>query len=74
MSRNKKRKMNRNSWQKENMEEAIAAIKDRKLGFKAAAKRFNVPRTTLRWRVLDQNKKAKGSCQQLGRFQPTFTE
>lgn len=38
----------RQTWRKENMMEAISAVKTKKVGFLKASKQYNVPITTLR--------------------------
>lgn len=58
--RNYKRKSTRNNWEEERMAEAIRAVSEGTKVKKVAAD-FNIPRTTLRRRLADRNKFAKGS-------------
>lgn len=52
---------NRGGWNTEAMQNAISAVKEKKMGVKAASKEFNVPKTTLRRRVKEKNKIVTGS-------------
>ena len=40
----------RQAWNEENMREAISNVKEKRMGWRLAAKTFNVPATTLRRR------------------------
>ncbi|XP_076043601.1 uncharacterized protein LOC143026680 isoform X2 [Oratosquilla oratoria] len=52
---------NRGEWNAEAMQNAISAVKEKKMGLKKASKEFNVPKTTLRRRVKEKNMIATGS-------------
>jgi transposase-like protein len=70
----KGRTTSRGEWSEENMKRAIQDVLDRKMSERAAAERYEVPRTSLQDHV-----KAVTQGQQiilkpiLGRFQQTFT-
>lgn len=55
------------NWNENAMQQAITAIKEKKMGFLKASKEFQVPKTTLRRHVLNQNKVAKDGKIHLGR-------
>ncbi|XP_055903963.1 tigger transposable element-derived protein 6-like [Eupeodes corollae] len=55
-SSSKKPTKQRQTWLKEDMIKAISAYKDKKMGFLKASKEFNVPKTTLRRLVAEDNK------------------
>ncbi|CAH1991983.1 unnamed protein product [Acanthoscelides obtectus] len=46
-SRKGKKENGRKLWEKGSMEEAVAAVRDGRMGYLKAAKQFNVPRSTL---------------------------
>ncbi|XP_017473048.1 PREDICTED: uncharacterized protein LOC108364016 [Rhagoletis zephyria] len=46
----------RQTWRKENMMEAISAVKTKQMGFLKASKEYNVPKTTLRRLVADEGR------------------
>ncbi|XP_042204018.1 MFS-type transporter clz9-like [Homarus americanus] len=64
---------NRGGWNTEAMQNAISAVKEKKMGVKAASKEFNVPKTTLRRRVKEKNKIATGSTKMLGPLTTVFS-
>ena len=74
MPKFKGRTTSRGEWSEENMKRAIQDVLDREMSERAAAKRYEVPRTSLQDRV-----KAVKQGQMvilkpiLGRFQQTFT-
>ena len=47
------------NWSENAMQQAITAIKEKKMGFLKASKEFKVPKTTLRRHFFNQNKVAK---------------
>lgn len=51
----------RHKWKEDNMKATIDAVKSIKYGVEVSGKNFNVPKTTLRRKVLDKNKVAKGA-------------
>ena len=55
------------------MDSALQAIQTGEMGYKAAAKQFGVPKTTLKRRHKDGNKTAKGSMKSLGRYKMVFS-
>ena len=55
MVRNYVRKTERQQWNVSNMQREIGAMKTGKMGFERAARSHNVPKTTLRRRVLGMN-------------------
>ncbi|XP_022198888.1 tigger transposable element-derived protein 6-like [Nilaparvata lugens] len=69
-----KRKTDQQSWDLESMKQAILAVKREKMPFATAAKRFNVPRNTLKRRVLDKNVYAVESKKVLGKYRNVFSE
>ncbi|XP_014677801.1 PREDICTED: tigger transposable element-derived protein 6-like isoform X2 [Priapulus caudatus] len=73
MPREYKRKSTRNSWDTVSMEQAITAVRSKEMGLKRASRQFNVPKTTLKRRVHDTNKKAKGASKVLGRYETVLT-
>lgn len=68
-----RRTTGRQNWSEADMEQAIKAINDKKMGWLAASKRFNIPKTTLRRRCEDKNKCIKGSSKGLGHWSVTFS-
>lgn len=58
---NKKQKADRQSWSEVNMNQAIEAVRSKKMGWLLASKTFSVPKSTLRRRVDDKNKILRGS-------------
>ncbi|CAH1966958.1 unnamed protein product [Acanthoscelides obtectus] len=46
-SRKGKKENGRKLWEKGSMEEAVAAVRDGRMGYLKASKQFNVPRSTL---------------------------
>lgn len=69
---NYKRKGERQSWDSGNMQKAIEAVKDG-MAFLTAATTYNVPRNTLKRRVLNQNMRATGNKKEFGGFKSVFT-
>ncbi|XP_022823880.1 uncharacterized protein LOC111354574 [Spodoptera litura] len=65
MPGNHKRKSTRKSWSQEDMNEAIKAVKENKMGWLLASKHFNVPKATRRRHYYR-------TPVNLGRFKPTF--
>ncbi|KAJ3616588.1 hypothetical protein MTP99_017334, partial [Tenebrio molitor] len=61
------------SWESEAMAEAIKAVKEGNMPFQTASKLYNIPRNTLKRRVLDKNKDAKNEIKLLGSIRPVFT-
>lgn len=68
------RKTNRGCWLSDNMEKAMERVKDGKMSIGEASRYYDVPKSTLGRRMLDQNKVAKGSMKHLGRFKTTFDQ
>jgi len=68
------RKTNRGSWLEENMEKAVEKVQAKEMSIGEASRYYDVPKSTLGRRKLDQNKFAKGSVKHLGRFKTTFDE
>lgn len=50
------RKTSRQSWNSADMEKALAAVADKKMGWLRASREFNVPQATLRRRANNKNK------------------
>lgn len=69
---NYKRKGERQSWDPGNMQKAIEAVKGG-MAFLTAATTYNVPRNTLKRRVLDKNMRATGNKKVFGGFKSVFT-
>nr|CAD7442661.1 unnamed protein product [Timema bartmani]CAD7462365.1 unnamed protein product [Timema tahoe] len=46
-----KKKMGRQTWSEETMQQAIRAVKENKMGWLKASQLYNIPRTTLRRRA-----------------------
>ncbi|XP_054720511.1 uncharacterized protein LOC129230132 [Uloborus diversus] len=67
-----KRKSEQQSWDPQAMQRAIDAVKDG-MPMQTAAKSFNVPRNTLKRRVLNRNQHAKATNKVLGHYRPVFT-
>lgn len=67
------RKTNRQSWTEADMQEAINAVQQRKMGWLKASKNYNVPQATLRRRFQNQNVRIMGTKKGLGRYGPTFS-
>ena len=72
MVRTYKRKTSRQSWSENSMEQAINDIRSGRLGYLAASKEYDVPKSTLERRVKDKNKRATGSTKGLGNFETVF--
>lgn len=66
-----KRKSNRESWDENNMQEAIVAVKAKRMGWLLASKTFNVPFGTLRRRASKEEGWKKGY---IGGHKSTFNE
>jgi hypothetical protein len=73
MPRKYERKSSQASWESEAMAEAIKAVKEGNMPFQTASKLYNIPRNTLKRRVLDKNKDAKNEIKLLGSIRPVFT-
>ncbi|XP_067931074.1 uncharacterized protein [Watersipora subatra] len=73
MPRNYVRKTNRQSWDKNSMLKAIAEVKEGKCGYLSAAKKYDVPKSTLERRCKDGNELFQGTSKGLGSRQTTFT-
>ncbi|XP_041349129.1 jerky protein homolog-like [Gigantopelta aegis] len=54
------------------MERAINEVRSGRLGYLAASKEYDVPKSTLERRVKDKNKRATGSNKGLGNFETVF--
>jgi hypothetical protein len=72
MPRKYERKSSQASWESEAMAEAIKAVKEGNMPFQTASKLYNIPRNTLKRRVLDKNKDAKNEIKLLGSIRPVF--
>lgn len=68
-----KRKTEQQSWDPQAMQRAINAVKDG-MPMQTAAKNYNVPRNTLKRRVLNKNQHAKDTNKVLGHYRPVFNE
>lgn len=68
------RKSTQQSWEAEAMQHAIEAVRRDKMPFATAAKQFNVPRNTLKRRVLEKNRDAIEDKKILGKYRKVFTE
>ena len=74
MVRNYKRTTTRQSWSEAAMASAVEAVKKGDMGIKNASRVFNVPKTTLRRRAREKNKRASGSRKDLGGRAPVLNE
>lgn len=74
MPYNYKRKTTQLSWTSEAVNGAVLAVKRDKMPFATAAKQFNVPRNTLKRRVLDKNQDATNDKKILGKYKKVFTD
>ncbi|XP_050301512.1 uncharacterized protein LOC126739756 [Anthonomus grandis grandis] len=72
MPRTYKRITNRQNWDAEHMKNAIAEVKQG-MPVKTAARIFNVPRMSLKRRVMDKNSVAKLEIKSLGSCHPVFS-
>ena len=70
MPRVYKRKTNQQGWDCA----AIKAVRDDNMPFATATKTFNIPRNTLKRRVLGNNIDAIENKQLLGKYRPVFNE
>ncbi|KAG5873751.1 hypothetical protein JTB14_008322 [Gonioctena quinquepunctata] len=78
MPRNRERKTNRQSWSRENMEQAIDEVMSGRVGYLKASKKFHVPQSSLE----DGNRKAKqqnltpteSSTKGMERYKSIFSE
>lgn len=68
-----KRKTEQQSWDPVAMQRAIDAVKKDGMPFQTAAKNFNVPRNTLKRRILNKNKEAVNTTKALGHYRPVFS-
>lgn len=68
-----KRKTDRQSWSSEDMQKAIEAVNNRRMGWKKASIMFNVPQATLRRRAQEKNTHARGVEKCLGRFKKSLS-
>lgn len=68
------RKSQQQTWDPNSMKQAIDAVKKDGMAFQTAAKRFNVPRNTLKRCVLNQNLHATDNKICLGLYRPVFNE
>ena len=66
MVRTYKRKTERQSWSEVSMMEAIKAVKEGNMGYKLAAEKYSVPKTTLARRVKGKNVEAVDSVKYIG--------
>lgn len=73
MPSNYKRKTNQQGWDSGAMQQAIRAVRDEGMGYATAAKNFNVPRNTLKRRVLHKNVDAVEDKKILGKFRSVFS-
>lgn len=73
MVSNYKKKSNRQSWSSEDMQKAIEAVNDKRMGWKKASITFNVPQATLRRRAQGKNIHARGVTKCLGRFKKSLS-
>lgn len=70
MVRSYKRITDRAAWSKEDMSLALEDIRQKRLSFRQASAKYNIPRATLYKRI----RLNKNYVVNLGRFKPTFTE
>lgn len=68
------RKSTQQSWDVEAMQHAIEAVRRDKMPYATAAKQFNVPRNTLKRRVLKKNRDAIEDKKILGKYRKVFTD
>ena len=68
------RKSTQQSWDVEAMQHAIEAVRRDKMPYSTAAKQFNVPRNTLKRRVLKKNCDAIEDKKVLGKYRKVFTD
>ncbi|KAG5877635.1 hypothetical protein JTB14_030033 [Gonioctena quinquepunctata] len=73
MVRNHKRTTTQQSWDPRNMLRAIEAVENRKMGYKSASRNYNVPRSTLKRKVLGKNRDAVSNKKILGSKRTVFT-
>lgn len=77
MVHNYKRKTSRQSWDEENMKQAIQKLKNKEMGFRKASEIYGVPKTTLK-RRFDRYKETddldKAVEKKLGRFDQVFNK
>ncbi|CAH1979803.1 unnamed protein product [Acanthoscelides obtectus] len=66
MVSNYKRKTNRGAWNEKNMERALQAVVEKRMGWLKASRHFQVPQATLRRRAMNLNKIAVGTRKHLG--------
>ncbi|CAH1968380.1 unnamed protein product [Acanthoscelides obtectus] len=72
MVSNYKRKTNRGAWNEMNMERALQAVAEKRMGWLKASRHFQVPQATLRRHAMNQNKIAVGRRKHLGRHETTL--
>ena len=73
MPKFKNRTTNRGDWSEENMKKAIQAVLDKKYSERAAADRYEVPRTSLQDRIKGIKQGHQVTLKpKLGRFEQTF--
>lgn len=73
MPKFKNRTTFRGDWSEENMKKAIQAVLDKKYSERAAADRYEVPRTTLQDRIKGRTEGYQVILKpKLGRFEQTF--
>ena len=70
--RSYKRKTNRQDWNSDDMERAIIAVKSGQ-SIRSVVREYNIPKTTLRRRLCNKNKRVHGNEKGLGRFTTVFT-
>jgi len=68
------RKTTRGSWLEDSMAKAIQKVQAKEMSIGEASRCYDVPKSTLGRRTLDQNAFAKGSVKCLGRFKTTFDD
>ncbi|KAG5862510.1 hypothetical protein JTB14_018112 [Gonioctena quinquepunctata] len=61
MVQKRQRPTTQQTWSAENMLRAIEAVKNHGICFKTASRKYNVPRTTLKRRILNVNEDAAGT-------------
>lgn len=74
MPRKYERKSDQQTWDHVAMQNAIRAVKQDKMPFSTAAKQFNVPRNTLKRRVLGKNRDAVDDKKVMGSLRSVFNE
>ncbi|XP_050518182.1 uncharacterized protein LOC126892621 [Diabrotica virgifera virgifera] len=72
MVSNYKRKTNRGAWNEKNMERALQAVAEKRMGWLKASRYYQVPQATLRRRAMNRNKIAVGTTKHLGRHETTL--